>query len=123
MDDPKNVVIQTVMAENFGYQLQVQCVCDTKYKTTNVVHSNSGVLNKWYYLMVEGSGQAISEGSGIACRTCPLADKVAVEDQKTDAGNEYKVEPIGFDKADQITYLAETTLTPNATFKYEMLLF
>jgi hypothetical protein len=29
------------------------------------VHSNSGVLNKWY-LMVEGSGQAISEGSGIA---------------------------------------------------------
>jgi hypothetical protein len=26
MDDPKNVVIQTVMAENFGYQLQVQCV-------------------------------------------------------------------------------------------------
>jgi hypothetical protein len=46
-----------------------------------------------------------------------------VEDQITDAGNEYKVEPIGFDKADQITYLAETTLTPNATFKYEMLLF
>jgi hypothetical protein len=24
------------------------------------VHSNSGVLNKWYYLMVEGSGQVIS---------------------------------------------------------------
>jgi hypothetical protein len=24
----------------------------------------------------------ISEGSGIACRTCPLADKVAVEDQQ-----------------------------------------
>jgi hypothetical protein len=61
------------------------------------VHSNSGVLNKWY-LMVEGSGQAISEGSGIACRTCPLADKVAVEDQKTDAGNEYKVEPMGLTK-------------------------
>jgi hypothetical protein len=47
--------------------------------------------------MVEGSGQAISEGSGIACRTCPLADKVAVE-IKTDAGNEYKVEPIGLTK-------------------------
>jgi hypothetical protein len=24
----------------------------------------------------------ISEGSGIACRTCPLADKVAVEDHR-----------------------------------------
>jgi hypothetical protein len=73
--------------------------------------------------MVEGSGQAISEGSGIICRTDPVLDKVAVEDGITDAGNEYKVDPIGFDKADQITYLAETTLTPNATFKYEMLLF
>jgi hypothetical protein len=36
MDDPKNVVIQTVMAENFGYQLQVQCVTPN-IETTNVV--------------------------------------------------------------------------------------
>jgi hypothetical protein len=70
------------------------------------VHSNSGVLNKWYYLMVEGSGQLISGG----------LNKVPVEDEITDAGNTYKVLPIGYDAADQITYLAETTLTPNATF-------
>jgi Zn-dependent metalloprotease len=70
------------------------------------VHSNSGVLIKWYYLMVEGSGQLMSGGLG----------KALVEDEMTDAGNTYKVSPIGFDAADQITYLAETTLTPNATF-------
>jgi len=70
------------------------------------VHTNSGVLNKWYYLMVEGSGQEISGG----------LDKAPVEDQMTDAGNAYKVLPIGYDAADQITYLAETMLTPNATF-------
>jgi Zn-dependent metalloprotease len=80
------------------------------------VHSNSGVLNKWYYLMVEGSGQVVSPGSGSSCTTCPILTKAEREDEKTDAGNTYKVEPIGFDKADQITYLAETTLTPNATF-------
>jgi Zn-dependent metalloprotease len=33
-------------------------MCDTKYRNDQCgVHSNSGVLNKWYYLMVEGSGQ------------------------------------------------------------------
>jgi Zn-dependent metalloprotease len=36
-------------------------MCDTKYRNDQCVHSNSGVLNKWYYLMVEGSGQAISK--------------------------------------------------------------
>jgi Zn-dependent metalloprotease len=70
------------------------------------VHSNSGVLNKWYYLMVAGSGQVISEG----------LNKPAVDDEITDAGNRYKVQSIGFDAAEAITYLAETMLTPNATF-------
>ena len=49
--------------------------------------------------MVECSGQVISGG----------LNKVRADDEMTDAGNAYKVEPIGFDKADQITYLAETT--------------
>jgi Zn-dependent metalloprotease len=70
------------------------------------VHSNSGVLNKWYYLMVAGSGQVISSG----------LNKPAIDDEITDAGNGYKVKSIGFEAAEAITYLAETMLTPNATF-------
>ncbi|MEO2061438.1 MAG: M4 family metallopeptidase [Christiangramia sp.] len=70
------------------------------------VHNNSGVLNKWYYLMVAGSGQTLSPGFG----------KPAVEDQITDAGNSYSVEGIGFSKAEAITYMAETLLSPNAKF-------
>jgi Zn-dependent metalloprotease len=70
------------------------------------VHGNSGVLNKWYYLIVSGSGKSLSVG----------LNKVAADDELTDAGSEYKVQPLGFDRADQITYLAETMLTPNATF-------
>ena len=70
------------------------------------VHTNSGVLNKWYYFLVSGSGQAFSPGF----------QKQAADDQVTDAGNSYSVEGLGFDKASQITYLAETMLSPNATF-------
>jgi Zn-dependent metalloprotease len=64
MDDPKNVGDPDCYGGEFWIPV-AGCVMWTPYRATNVVHSNSGVLNKWYYLMVEGSGQAISEGSGI----------------------------------------------------------
>lgn len=70
------------------------------------VHTNSGVLNKWYYLLVTGSGQSFSAGSG----------KAAADDQVSDGGRQYEVQGIGFDKASAITYLAETMLAPNAKF-------
>ena len=117
MDDPKVVGDPDCYdGDNWVPVAGPMCVEPNTGNDQCGVHSNSGVLNKWYYLMVEGSGQVISEGAGIACRTCPLENKVSVEDEITDAGNTYKVESIGFDKADQITYLAEITLTPNATF-------
>ncbi len=70
------------------------------------VHTNSGVLNKWYYLMVVGSGQPLSPG----------LNKQSVEDELTDAGNSYHLSGLGFDKASAIAYLSETLLTPNATY-------
>lgn len=70
------------------------------------VHNNSGVLNKWYYLLVSGSGNPISPGF----------NKPSVEDEITDAGNTYSVEGLGFERADQLTYLAEIMLSPNAKF-------
>jgi hypothetical protein len=56
-----------------------------------------------------GVGEQIDERNG-------GLDKVSVEEQLTDAGNTYNVLSIGFDKADQITCLAEIALTLNATF-------
>lgn len=70
------------------------------------VHTNSGVLNKWYYLLVTGSGKAFSPGSG----------KASADDGISDGGRQYSVDGIGFDKASAITYLAETMLSPNAKF-------
>ena len=72
------------------------------------VHSNSGVLNKWYYLLVKGSGQKLSLG----------LDKIAVDPAKQDRGKglPYNVTGIGFKIADQITFKAEVLLTANAKF-------
>lgn len=80
------------------------------------VHTNSGVLNKWFYLMVQGPGTTTG--------SFPYTD-----DGRADAGtaagqenlgNNYGALPnfngIGFDKAEQITYLTELALTPNAKF-------
>jgi len=57
------------------------------------VHSKSGVMNFWFYLMVEGK-RAINEGNML-----------------------YDVEPIGLDSALQLVYLLETAyLTENSNF-------
>jgi Zn-dependent metalloprotease len=56
------------------------------------VHNNSGVLNKWFYLMTQG-------GSGT-----------------NDKGNMYSVSGLGFVKAEKIAFLCEQSLTPNADY-------
>ncbi len=57
------------------------------------VHYNSGVLNHWYYILVEGKTGT------------------------NDIGKSYSVTGIGFDKAAQIVYRLETTyLTANSTY-------
>ncbi len=70
------------------------------------VHNNSGVLNKWFYLMVAGSGQTLTPGAG----------KPAIEDGITDQGATYSFSGLGFEKAEKIAFLTETLLTPTSTF-------
>ena len=74
------------------------------------VHLNSGVMNKWYYLLSMGSGQALSPGSGLN------GLKSTNEDEINDLMNTYSISGIGNEKADQITFFAEVLLTPNALF-------
>lgn len=80
------------------------------------VHTNSGVLNKWFYLLVQGpstttgSPAYTDDGKADAGSTAPLEN----------LGNNYGALPgfagLGFDKAEQIVYLMEQNLTPNATY-------
>ena len=55
------------------------------------MHTNSGVLNKWFYLLTAG------------------------EVGTNDLGNAYTVAGVDFAKSQKITYLTELTLTSNAT--------
>lgn len=71
------------------------------------VHNNSGVLNKWFYLLTVGSGG----GSG------PDAAFAGEDDGINDKGNTYSVTGLGFDVAEKITYLTEMLLTSTATYE------
>ncbi len=76
------------------------------------VHNNSGVLNKWFYLIAVGSGT----GSG------PDATYAGVDDGMTDSvagvhpAYPYNVKGMGFTLAEKVTFLMETMLTSTATF-------
>lgn len=56
------------------------------------VHTNSGVLNKWFYVLTAG------------------------ETDVNDLGNAFSVNGIGFETAERIAYGTELILTPNAKF-------
>jgi len=73
------------------------------------VHGNSGVLNKWFYLMTSGSGQALSPGAG-------SSPKPSNDDSVNDNGVSYSITGLGFNDAEQIAYLGETLLSPNSKF-------
>jgi hypothetical protein len=70
------------------------------------VHFNSGVLNKWFYLLTEGSGQALSPG----------LNKPAFDDEINDKNNVYSVQGIGLRKSEKITFGANLLLSPNSKF-------
>jgi Zn-dependent metalloprotease len=70
------------------------------------VHTNSGVLNKWFYLLTVGSGT----GSG------PDAAFAGEDDGINDQGKTYRVQGIGFAQSEIIAYLTELMLTSTATF-------
>lgn len=75
------------------------------------VHVNSGVLNYWYVLAVEGSGNV---GPG---RENPDLLVGSREDYTNDNGYVYRVEGIGIDKMQGVAYRAlDKYLKPHSTF-------
>lgn len=114
MDDPK----AAGDPDTYGGVLWVNPNCSPSLANDQCgVHNNSGVLNKWFYLMTVGSGA----GSG------PDAIYAGVDDGINDAvttgpiefqhpANAYQVNGVGFDVAENIAYMTELLLTTTATF-------
>ncbi len=72
------------------------------------VHNNSGVLNKWFYLITVGS----HNGSGPDGQYA-RADS---DDGINDLGNAYSVTGIGFELSEKIAYMMELMLSSTATY-------
>jgi Zn-dependent metalloprotease len=70
------------------------------------VHTNSGVLNKWFYLITVGSGA----GSG------PDAKYAGVDDGVNDKGNAYSITGLGFNISEQIVFMMESMMTSTADY-------
>ncbi len=115
MDNPKAYS----NPDTYGGQYWANPVCTPTLANDECgVHNNSGLLNKWFYLLVQGPGTT----TGAPGYTDDgLADNGAV----INGGNNYgalgpsgtgEFIGLGFTKAEAITYLMEQLLTPNATY-------
>jgi len=115
MDNPKAYS----NPDTYGGQYWANPVCTpTLVNDECGVHNNSGLLNKWFYLLVQGPGTT----TGAPGFTDDgLADNGAV----VNGGNNYgalgpsgtnEFIGLGFTKAEAIVYLMEQLLTPNATY-------
>lgn len=81
------------------------------------VHSNSGVLNHWFFLLTAGSKLG-TRPAGINSTAYYFADS---DDELKDNGATpnsipYRVNGVGFDVSEQVTFMMETMLTSTATF-------
>ena len=107
MDNPKAVSDP----DTYGGQFWRNPNCSNPNVATNDycgVHTNSGVLNKWFYLLTVGSGS----GSGPdASYARPDSD-----DGINDLGNSYSVTGVGFNVSEQIAFMTEVLLSPTATY-------
>lgn len=72
------------------------------------VHNNSGLLNKWFYLITVGSGAGSGPNASFA--------RSNSDDGVNDKGNTYAVTGLGFAASEQVAYLTELLLSPTATY-------
>jgi Zn-dependent metalloprotease len=76
------------------------------------VHTNSGVLNKWFFLMTAGSLNG-TRPAGMTPSQYYFADS---DDELNDQAETYSVNGLGFDVSEDIAFLTEIMLTSTATY-------
>ncbi|RYD97202.1 MAG: M4 family peptidase, partial [Sphingobacteriales bacterium] len=76
------------------------------------VHTNSGVINHWFFLLTAGSLNG-TRPAGLNANWYYRADS---DDETNDLGNSYRVNGVGFDQSEQVTFLTESLLSANATY-------
>lgn len=110
MDNPK----AQGNPDTYGGQNWVNPDCTPDQNTNDNcgVHTNSGILNHWFFLMTAGSKSGLRP-AGFTQDQYYFADS---DDEINDLGNNYIVNGLGFDVAENITFITETMLTATATY-------
>lgn len=113
MDNPKN----NSNPDTYGgrYWENPDCVPNLANDQCGV-HTNCGVLNKWFYLVVQGPKTQTGSPAYTDDGRADAGTTAAQENLGNNYGALANFVGIGFDKAEQITYLTELSLTPNAKF-------
>jgi Zn-dependent metalloprotease len=105
MDNPK----AASDPDTYGGQFWRNPDCSPDILNDNCgVHTNSGVLNKWFYLITVGSHNGLGPDAAYA--------RPDSDDGINDLGNNYSVTGLGFSISEQITYMTELLLTATATY-------
>ena len=76
------------------------------------VHTNSGLINKWFFLITAGSSTG-TRPSGMTSGQYYFPDS---DDGVNDQGESYTVNGVGFDVSENVTFLMETMLSSTATY-------
>ena len=76
------------------------------------VHTNSGLINKWFFLLTAGSLTG-TRPAGMTANQYYFGDS---DDGVNDQGEPYTVNGLGFDMSEDITFMMETMLTSTATY-------
>lgn len=76
------------------------------------VHTNSGLINKWFFLLTAGSLSG-TRPAGMTANQYYFGDS---DDGVNDQGESYTVNGVGFDVSEDVTFLMETMLTSTATY-------
>lgn len=109
MDNPK----QQGNPDTYGGTNWVNPVCTPTLANDECgVHTNSGVINHWFFLLTAGSLNG-TRPAGLSANWYYRADS---DDELNDLGNAYRVNGVGFDQSETVTFLMESMLTSTATY-------
>lgn len=115
MDNPK----AQSNPDTYGGENWINPVCTATLVNDECgVHTNSGVLNHWFFLLTAGSLNG-TRPTGLGAANYYMADS---DDELRDApgvpngGGSYRVNGVGFDMSEKVTYVMETLLTSTADY-------
>jgi Zn-dependent metalloprotease len=115
MDNPK----AQSNPDTYGGENWIDPICTATLVNDECgVHTNSGVLNHWFFLLTAGSlnGTRPAGLETASYYTLDSDDELRDAPGSPNGGGSYRVNGVGFDLSEKVTYIMETLLTSTADY-------